>query len=113
MGLFESVILAIVTAVLGVVTYIAKCIYDDNQKLNAQLQLEKARKDSAVEAGLACVLRTHLMDMHQKYYVENKCISIHGKESWKKMYKSYHDLGGNGLIEDFDEDIEELEIKRT
>lgn len=111
MGLFESVILAVVTAVLGVVSYIAKCIYNDNQKLNNQLQLEKSRKESAVEAGLACILRSDLMDMHEKY-ISLGYITIHGKETWDKMYISYHELGGNGLIEDFNDDIQGLLIRR-
>lgn len=112
MGLLESIILAAATAIFGVLAYIIKKMWDRNQVLTEQLRIEKDKKESAIEAGLACVLRNGLMDAHEKY-MKKGYITVHGKESWDKMHNSYHDLGGNGLIEDFDEDIQELQIKRT
>ena len=54
------------------------------------------KKNSALEDGLQCLLRAEIIHLHDKY-TESKSCPIYAKESLKRMYAAYHDLGGNDV----------------
>ena len=78
------------------------------------MKREKEQCDSArttaIENGIVCILRKHLMDEHElwtaKGYITPKAL-----ESGLAMYKAYKTLGGNGMIDHMEEEIQELPIR--
>ena len=63
--------------------------------ISAQLKLERA-KNEAIAAGVQALLRETIVSNYNKYSEKGAC-PIYAKESIKKLYASYHDLGGNDV----------------
>ena len=64
----------------------------------------------AIENGILCILRKHLMDEHA-YWMAKGYITPTALESGLAMYKAYKALGGNGMIDHMDEEIRELPVR--
>ena len=56
----------------------------------------RKRKDRAIEIGVQCLLRAEIIANYKEYQHKHYC-PIYAKESLKRMYKAYHDLGGNDV----------------
>ena len=54
----------------------------------------RKRKDRALEIGVQCLLRAEIITNYNEYQHRLYC-PIYAKESLKRMYSAYHDLGGN------------------
>lgn len=74
------------------VTFILGCLYRDVKK---RLQDEQL-KSSAIAEGVQSLLRESIVQNYNKYQDRGYC-PIYAKESVKKAYKSYHNLGGNDV----------------
>ena len=78
------------------------------------MKREKEQCDSArtaaIENGLVCILRKHLMDEHE-IWTEKGYITPKALESGLLMYKAYKTLGGNGMIDHMEEEIQILPIR--
>lgn len=61
----------------------------------ARLKMEQAKND-AIAAGVQSLLRESIVNNYNKYS-EKGCCPIYAKESVKKVYAAYHDLGGNDV----------------
>ena len=61
----------------------------------AQLKLER-QKNEAIAAGVQSLLRETIVSNYNKYSEKGTC-PIYAKESIKKLYAAYHDLGGNDV----------------
>ena len=66
-----------------------------NRKLTARLKAEQARNEAIAE-GVQSLLRESLVDNYNKYSDKGFC-PIYAKESIKKVYAAYHNLGGNDV----------------
>jgi hypothetical protein len=71
---------------------------------------EQDVRQRAVELGIQALLRDNIVVAYYRY-TERGCITLHGLESVEKMYKEYHNLGGNGTITKLVEDMKKLEVK--
>ena len=71
---------------------------------------EQARREASLEEGVVCILRKHLMDEHETW-TEKGYITPKALESGLLMYKAYKGLGGNGMIDHMEEEIQELPIR--
>ena len=60
-----------------------------------KLQEEKTRNEAIAE-GVQSLLRESLVDGYNKYQDKGFC-PIYAKESVKKVYAAYHNLGGNDV----------------
>lgn len=80
-----------------------------NQLKKEKEELENQRNE-AFNTGLLALLRVALIDAHEKYMTKGY-ITTHGFENWGLMYSAYKGLGGNGMIEGMNAEIEELKIK--
>ena len=60
-----------------------------------RLKLEQA-KNEAIAAGVQSLLRESIVSNYNKYQERGWC-PIFAKESLKKLYASYHGLGGNDV----------------
>lgn len=63
--------------------------------ISARLEEEK-KKNEAVAAGVQALLRESIVSNYNKYLEKGAC-PIYAKESVKKVYIAYHDLGGNDV----------------
>lgn len=76
------------TAVLAVLSWLFKLMRD-------QLQEEK-QKNEAIAVGVQSLLRESIVNGYNRYLDKGFC-PIYAKESMKKVYSAYHDLGGNDV----------------
>lgn len=63
--------------------------------LRAQLREEHDRNE-AIAAGVQALLRESIVNGYNRYSDKGYC-PIYAKESIKRVYVSYHDLGGNDV----------------
>ena len=59
----------------------------------------RKRRDTALERGVQCLLRAEIISMYREYQHKGYC-PIYAKESLKRMYEAYHNLGGNDVATD-------------
>ncbi len=76
------------TAVLAVLSWLFKGLRD-------QLAEEKL-KNEAIAEGVQSLLRESIVTNYNRYTDKGYC-PIYAKESMKKVYKAYHNLGGNDV----------------
>ena len=65
------------------------------RKVNAKLQQEHD-KNAAIAEGVQSLLRESIVTNYNRYLSKGHC-PIYAKESIKKVYKAYSDLGGNDV----------------
>lgn len=106
--------LLVLEVAFGIVTTVLAFILKEQIKENKRLKREKeaaqSRRETALEEGVVCILRKHLMDEHEawtaKGYITPKAL-----ESGLLMYRAYKGLGGNGMIDHMEDEIQELPIR--
>ena len=102
-----SIAAGLVSTILG---FVLKAKLTEIKKLRAEKEEYRSKRDRALENGVVCILRKHLMDEHeiwtQKGYITAKAL-----ESGLLMYKAYKQLGGNGMIDHMEEEIQALPIR--
>ena len=76
------------TAVLAVLSWLFK-------EMREQLAEEKA-KNEAIAEGVQSLLRESIVNNYNRYSDKGFC-PIYAKESIKKVYRAYHNLGGNDV----------------
>lgn len=76
------------TAVLAILSWLFKLMRD-------QLKQEQA-KNEAIAEGVQALLRESIVTSYNKHLDRGFC-PIYAKESIKKVYKAYHNLGGNDV----------------
>lgn len=104
----------VVDLVLGIISAILIFMLQSKIRENKQLKKENSeankKREKALEDGVVCILRKHLMDEHEtwagKGFITSKAL-----ESGLLMYKAYKTLGGNGMIDHMEEEIQELPIR--
>ena len=76
--------------------------------------LYKRQKDAeirqtAIESGMQAILRDRILTSYYHYHEKGK-ITLHGLENVETLYRSYHDLGGNGTMTHLVEVMREMEV---
>ncbi len=59
----------------------------------------QVRQNRAVRDGLQAILRDRLLQSYRKYE-EQGWADSDDRQNWENMYRQYHALGGNGVIDD-------------
>ena len=62
----------------------------------ASLWRVHSRRDRALCDGVECLLRAEIIDCHERYGGMGFC-PLYAKESLKRVYGAYHELGGNDV----------------
>lgn len=65
------------------------------RKMENRLQ-EEQKKSDAIAEGVQSLLRESIVQNYNKYQDREYC-PIYAKESIKRVYEAYHDLGGNDV----------------
>lgn len=63
--------------------------------MSARLKVEQARSE-AVATGVQALLRESIVTAYNKYSEKGAC-PIYAKDSLRRVYSAYHDLGGNDV----------------
>ena len=100
----------VITAVFGFISAMLSYLLQQSHMENKKLKEEQKKRSEALEDGVVCILRKHLMDEHE-FWVAKGYITSKALESGLLMYKAYKTLGGNGMIDHMEEEIQELPIK--
>ena len=106
----EIVITIISSVVSAMLVFILQSVVRENFRLKREKDEKQNKHDMAIENGVVCILRKHLMDEHETW-VQKGYITSHALESGLLMYKAYKDLGGNGMIDHMEDEIQTLPIK--
>ena len=72
-------------------------------------QKDAEKRQEALENGMQAILRDRILTSYYHYH-DKGSITLHGMENVEAMYKSYHDLGGNGTMTHLVEVMREMEI---
>lgn len=67
------------------------------------------KREKALGDGLQSLLRSQLIDYHDKYVQRGYC-PVYVKEVVTHSYESYHELGGNGVITGIYEELMKLPV---
>lgn len=109
--MLTSIIISITTTVIaGVLLFVLQNKIKENKELKREKEKKKSQHEAAMENGLVCILRKHLMDEHEKW-TKLEYITSHALENGLAMYAAYKALGGNGMIDHMEEEIQELPIR--
>lgn len=83
-----SIIVAVIT---GAVT-VFNILYTNH----ARKKSAKSEDEQNIENGVQCLLRAEIIRSHDKYTARGYC-PIYAKESLRRAYTAYHNLGGNDI----------------
>ena len=81
----------IVAAITGAVT-VFNILYTNHARKKAL----KSDDEQNIENGVQCLLRAEIIRSHDKYTARGYC-PIYAKESLRRAYTAYHNLGGNDI----------------
>ena len=84
----DGIIVALIT---GAVTVLNILYTNYTQK-----KRRKTQNEQNIEDGLQCLLRAEIIRAHDKYTAQGYC-PIYAKESLRRVYTAYHNLGGNDI----------------
>ena len=100
----------VITTVFGFISTMLAYLLQQSHKENKKLKEEQKKRATALENGVVCILRKLLMEEHE-YWTAKGYITPKALESGLLMYKAYKSLGGNGMIDHMEEEIQELPLK--
>jgi len=92
----KALITAAVTAVFGFIVAKVKDI---------------ATKQKATDGGLQSLLRAEIIRTYEKSIDRGFC-PIYSKDAFEKCYKAYHNLGGNGVVDEIFNTVMELPTQK-
>lgn len=69
--------------------------------------VEQKKRTTALELGVQALLRDRLYQMYS-HYMERGSAPIYARENFENMYRKYHDLGANGVMDDYYERFMEI-----
>lgn len=81
-----------IECLFGCISTVLGALYRDICKRLKQEQ----RKNDAIAAGVQSLLRESIVHNYNKYQDKEYC-PIYAKESIKRVYEAYHNLGGNDV----------------
>ena len=106
----EIVISIATSLVSAVLVFLLQSSIKENRELKKEKEAKQSQRERALEEGVVCLLRKQLMDEHAHWmglgYITSKAL-----ESGILMYKAYKSLGGNGMIDHMEEEIQALPIR--
>lgn len=81
-----------------------------HKKITARLKAEQ-QKNEAIGEGVQSLLRESIVSNYNRYQDKGFC-PIYAKESIKKVYHAYSDLGGNDVATDLYKKLLELPTEK-
>ena len=110
MDIWTILIDAVIAFAFAMLAYMLQQNMKENKQLKLEREMQKTQHEKAIEDGVVCILRKHLMDEHD-HWMREGYITPTALESGIAMYKAYKALGGNGMIDHMDEEIRDLPVR--
>lgn len=79
----------------GLVGWLSKSLTRMREAERARDEVRMAH-DRAMQTGLRTLLRTELLEIHTQHVVHHEPISVSVQDEAERVYRAYHELGGNG-----------------
>ena len=109
MQIVVSLISAVITGIVGYIFYKLKKVTEE-KSANEEKRLQAIlQREEAINEALRALCRDRILQGY-KYYKKNGGVSTHDLETMSKLYRAYHNLGGNGTITTIYEKISQLTI---
>lgn len=99
-----------ICAIVGIPSIISFIIQTIITKIQEKRNAKKDN-DSCLKKGVQALLRNNLLNQHDTY-IKKGYISIADKENYDNMYKCYHDLGKNGVMDNCYKEIMSLPTEK-
>lgn len=80
------------------------------RSVSARLKVEH-EKNTAIAEGVQSLLRESIVSNYNRYHDKGFC-PIYAKESIKKVYQAYHDLGGNDVATNLYKELLEMPTEK-
>ena len=98
--MIREIILSIYSVLLPLlIGYIIKLLKDQKKERDANAK------------GTMLLLRVQLIEYHDRYVAAGS-IPSYAYQNFCDMYKAYHDLGGNGMIEKMKAEVDNIHLER-
>lgn len=68
------------------------------------------RRVDAMQEGTRAMLRSRLLDLHERYVVTGDGCPYWVKDEAEQVYRAYHGLGGNGTGTKYYQDLIETDV---
>lgn len=105
-------VITIATSVVSaMLVFLLQSFIRENKELKQERDAEQSKREKALENGVVCLLRDRLIEYHSKY-MKLGYITSNALQNWLLMYDAYKALGGNGMIDHMETEIEELHIEK-
>lgn len=101
----QYVITIALSVISGVLVYAVQNLLRENDRLRNN----KKHEQVALSNGVMSLLKIQLIEYHDKYMADGN-IPTYVYDNWDIMYHSYRDLGGNGMVEHLNEEIDQLRL---
>jgi hypothetical protein len=76
-----------------------------------KLLKDQKKERDANARGTMLLLRVQLIEYHDRYVTEGS-IPSYAYQNFCDMYKAYHELGGNGMIEKMKAEVDNIHLER-
>lgn len=70
---------------------------EDSEAERAKLKAEQTEFASALRDGVQTLLFSKITEIHERYVQKGRPVPVGVKERARRIYASYHALGGNGI----------------
>lgn len=87
-----SVIVAVISGAVTLANVVFTAVFNSWR----DRKRKKSSDERNIEDGLQCLLRAEIIRAHEKYTSQGYC-PIYAKESLRRAYTAYHNLGGNDI----------------
>ena len=104
------IISILVSLISGVLVFILQSVIRENRDLKRKKDETHNTRTKALEDGIVCLLRKNLMEEHDVWTAKGY-ITSHALENDLLMYAAYKGLGGTGMIDHMEVEIQQLPIK--
>ena len=98
METFLTVLPYVINIATGIILAICTATINKARTDREKDKADREEKEQAISDGLQALLRESIVTAYNKYTDKGFC-PLYAKESMKKVYKSYHALGGNDVAE--------------
>lgn len=68
----------------------------------------EAQRQDAIEKGLQALLRSQMINDYNHYYKDKGFAPIYAKDNFENVWKQYHNLGVNGVMDSIHEEFMSL-----
>lgn len=109
--IFLGILIACVPTFLGFIMQIVFAVISKHNADKTNKKLEEKLQDDSLKRGVQAQLR-HTLRRDGNKYIEQGHIEYDQLQDFENMYMAYHNLGQNGVMDVFHEQVHNLPIDK-